>query len=479
MKKTLCYIFCLVMVLSLFGCTAENQSTESSTAETTVATTTAVATTTQIATTTTIEKTTTTKQATTTTGSTGTTKKQPTTTKKAVKFEDVQKTYYAINNGSIRTAPYDDAKIESRMSRGQAIFVVAKGDNGWWKVKIKDSIRYVWYENLSDKKPTTAKQTLAPTRQKSGSGNVPSKWDDPVTKSTPRKNVDGVLVCGKTAYEHYGFSSGAGDNYASTINRAANLLSGKANVYDIIIPTSIGVMLPSDVRAALGDYDQKKAINYMYGKMNGKVHKVNIYDTLLAHNDEYLYFHSDHHWTARAAYYAYAEYMKAKGATPKALSSYDTICFDGFKGTFYDRVGGGIKVDTCVAYYPDSNTSFYFADSKGNKTNWHVIQDVSNWASSSKYNCFIGGDNAFSEITNNSRSDGGNALVIKESFGNAFVPFLVDHYKHVYIVDYRYYSAMTISKFVDTYKIKDVVFINNIGAASSYNKVSWIADFVG
>ena len=31
---------------------------------------------------------------------------------------------------------------------------------------------------------------------------------------------------------------------------------------------------------------------------------VDIFDTLYAHRDEYLYFRTDHHWTQLAAYYA-------------------------------------------------------------------------------------------------------------------------------------------------------------------------------
>jgi len=78
-------------------------------------------------------------------------------------------------------------------------------------------------------------------------------------------------------------------------------------------------------------------------------------------------------------------------------------------------------------------------ESKGEKK-WNIINDVSDYAPGVKYSCFIGGDNPFSWINNPDITDGSSCVVIKESYGNAFVPFLVDHYQMVYVVDYRYYE---------------------------------------
>ena len=55
--------------------------------------------------------------------------------------------------------------------------------------------------------------------------------------------------------------------------------------------------------------------------------------------------------------------------------------------------------------------------------NYNIITDVSDWNKSSKYSAFIGGDNPYSQIHNPERTDGSSCVVIKESFGNAFVPF--------------------------------------------------------
>ncbi|MDY4742324.1 MAG: DHHW family protein, partial [Lachnospira sp.] len=101
---------------------------------------------------------------------------------------------------------------------------------------------------------------------------------------------------------------------------------------------------------------------------------------------------------------------------------------------------------------------------------YNIVTDVSGWNTTSKYSAFIGGDNAYTEINNPAIMDGSSVLVIKESFGNAFVPFLVENFQNVYVIDYRYYDG-TVSELVDKYNIENVVFVNNISITSTQGRV--------
>lgn len=95
------------------------------------------------------------------------------------------------------------------------------------------------------------------------------------------------------------------------------------------------------------------------------------------------------------------------------------------------------------------------------KYDWPVIYDVSNYNAGLKYSTFIASDNPYTEIENKDLSDGSSCIVVKESFGNAFIPFLVDHYQTVYVVDYRYWTG-SISKLAQDKKVNDVLFLNNL-----------------
>ena len=318
-------------------------------------------------------------------------------------------------------------------------------------------------------------ETAAPT-----DGSSPAEETTATTAATTlptQKDVSGeqtqtlgaVLVVGDTGYEYYNFVRSVADQYATLVSRLGTRLQGVSTVYDMVVPTSIDITLQDSVRAGLSTSDQGQAIEYLYGSMIN-VTPVNLYDTLKSHRDEYLYFRTDHHWTALGAYYGYEQFAKAKGVEPVSLDRYTTKEFPDFLGAFYSDTGKSPALaqnpDTVVAYEPFNNTTMTFTDRNGKETPWQVITDVSGWASSSKYNTFIGGDNPYTHIVNNDLSDGSSCVVIKESFGNALIPFLIPHYQDIHVIDYRYYKQ-SIVDFCKNNQTQDVLFINNMSATRS------------
>ena len=101
-----------------------------------------------------------------------------------------------------------------------------------------------------------------------------------------------------------------------------------------------------------------------------------------------------------------------------------------------------------------------FEAKDGSTVNWHIISDVSSYDAAQKYSCFAAGDQSLATIDNPALSDGTAALIIKESYGNAFVPFLTDHYDKVYVADYRH-TNRNLLQFVKDNGISDVIFLNN------------------
>ena len=56
--------------------------------------------------------------------------------------------------------------------------------------------------------------------------------------------------------------------------------------------------------------------------------------------------------------------------------------------------------------------------------------------------------------------------MIKDSYGCAFTPLLVDNFEHLYVIDFRY-SSENIPAFVRDRGIQNVVFVNNISLAGT------------
>lgn len=278
------------------------------------------------------------------------------------------------------------------------------------------------------------------------------------------KVVNGVAVVGNSAYELFTYRESSAKAYAKAVNALAKDLDGKAEVYDMVIPLSSGITFPDNLVDKIDSTNQRDAMLSIMGMMNSQVKSVDIYDALMKHRKEYIYFRTDHHWTALGAYYAYTALCEEMGIEPEKLEEYETREFEGFVGSFYnDTKNESLKKhpDVITAYLPKSEAKMHVTPAKGKDYDWDIIYDVNSYGASLKYSTFIASDNPFTEITNQTLTDESACIVVKESFGNAFVPFLVDHYQHVYVVDYRYWQG-NLAKLAKEKKAKDVILLNNL-----------------
>ena len=275
------------------------------------------------------------------------------------------------------------------------------------------------------------------------------------------------------AYELYGFNRSAAESYTGLVNAVADALSGQVTVYDLAIPTGSGIVLPDDIAEKLPGYtDQGEAIEKIFAMLSDQVVRVNPYDNLMRHRDEYLYFHTDYHWNGRGAYYAYESFCQAKGIAPYTLGQRRQQDFPDFLGALYYNDSGKDPVlagnpDTVEAFHPHSpNAKMRYTDHKGNTYPWDIIMDVSGWASGSQYSTFAAGDNPYSVFENPDVTDGSVAIVVKESYGNALLPYLCDHYSTIYEIDYRYWEGSLV-ELAREKNADDLIFANNLSMIGS------------
>ena len=286
------------------------------------------------------------------------------------------------------------------------------------------------------------------------------------------EKVQGMYVNGDTAYQLYAFNQQNTDSYISLINKFATQVKGKANVYDMVVPLHYQIALSRDTAAKYGASDCDAAISYIYNSLNGSVKTIDTLPNLAAHNDEYLYYRTDHHWTARGAYYAYEAFCQVKGITPTPLSNYQRLQFDGFLGTLYSEAGQPSTMksnpDYVEAFVPIGTNRADVYNADGTYYDWFAVvyTGADKYSAGEKYTCFIAGDQPLTKIHNPNISDGSSIVVVKESYGNAFVPFLVDSYEDVYVIDYRKWSG-NLANFVIQNDIDDVLFLNVVNVTST------------
>lgn len=333
-------------------------------------------------------------------------------------------------------------------------------------------------------KPTgTPKPTATPKPTSSGyvePPHHPQPEHDSVPRLTsksgrysfyPDVNLFKVDNC---AYEQSFYVDSAARKYAQLINYAADALAGKTRVYSLIIPTKFGVILPDDIAAKIPGYvDTESKIQTAFSYMNSNVKKVACCHDLRLHRDEFVYFRTDHHWTALGAYYAYRAFCRAKGISHIKLTDRREVRFSGFLGSAWSISGKDhdlLPKENVYAYYPRGDVEMVVYDENGNGRVKPVISNVAG------YMCFAGGDNPLTVFTNDSVSSG-TLIIIKESFGNALLPLLADHYHKIYEIDYRYWKGNVID-LANEVGATDLVFANNFAIISSNSKIGQIAKIV-
>ncbi len=297
------------------------------------------------------------------------------------------------------------------------------------------------------------------------------------------EGFEGMYLNGDTAYQLYFFNKQNSDSYVALINKFAARVEGKAQVYDMIVPLHYQIALSKETVNKYGASDCKEAIDYMYGNLSDGIVSVDTLPNLIAHNDEYLFFRTDHHWTAKGAYYAYLAFCEEKGIEPTALEDYQRLQFNGFLGTFYANAKQPTAMkqnpDYVEAFVPMGTNEEVVYDSNGNKIAEYAIvyTKADKYDAGKKYTAFIGGDQPLIEIHNPNIKNGSSIVVVKESYGNAFVPFLVDSYEYVYVIDYRQWSG-DLADFVVTNGIDDVLFLNVVSNTSTSARLKELSQII-
>ena len=388
-------------------------------------------------------------------------------------YTDMDKTMYAINAVNVRDLPSTDGTKIGAIGKGESVQVTGKcNETNWYRISYAGGVAYVAASYFSEEKP---KEEVPPenTDTKYIEGDVSNT--NPDADEIFGKMHGTVLVIGKAGYETIGYSDSSATDYAQIITDLANALDGYSKVYSIPIPKSSGIQYDDAYQNVVHKTNQGTTIDKLLGKMGDKVVKVDVFETMWEHRNEYLYFRTDHHWTQTGAYYAYTEFCKAKGITPKLMNEYKQVVAHGYVGSYYNySKQDGVAYapfkrypDTVYTYSPISNATMTITDRNGKSYNWPIVSDLT--GKKGTYNCFIGGDNPYSIIKNKDVTDGSSCIVVKESFGNAFVPLLVDQYETVHIIDARYWKGDLVT-FAKENNVQDVIMINNLSAIFSKDR---------
>lgn len=171
-----------------------------------------------------------------------------------------------------------------------------------------------------------------------------------------------------------------------------------------------------------------------------------------------LYYRTDHHWTTDGSYIAFMEAAKAMELDTSEIGyDYYALAND-FSGTLAAKSGFSVKKDTIKAFIDNSNVQYVVEYTEEAKKTASVY-DEQKLKSNDKYAVFFGGNHTQVKIRTNSNSER-RLLVIKDSYANSFVPFLIPYYREIVMVDPRYYSD-NMREMMKSEGIGEVLFLYN------------------
>ena len=310
-------------------------------------------------------------------------------------------------------------------------------------------------------------------------GPDPAPTPDPasgvVFDPNAARQINAAIYFGDSAYEMYNLGRTAAEEYSRVLSKAADRYAGQCRLFSIICPNSGGIVLSYDIYDQLYLIRQGEAIEHFYTNKSDNLIPVYIYDTLRAHNSEYLYFRTDHHWTALAAWYAYEQWCEAAGFTPVPLSEYTEHVFPGFLGSYYRtslNKDMAANPDTVYAYDPPGNITARSHAMGGNWVEHGCVVDKSGDSYEKKYLSFLNGDHYVTEIINNDIEDDSACLVIKDSYANPFVIYLSQHYHTVVVRDWHYDNP--VSPIVKEYGIDDIIVLTELVQAQGNDMLTML-----
>lgn len=229
----------------------------------------------------------------------------------------------------------------------------------------------------------------------------------------------------------------ASDQMGRNITAIRNFVSSTdRDVYIAVAPTSTWIN-QDELPKGMPVLDEASSSNDLSLALKDipNAHMIRLYDRLDSHRDEQLYYRTDHHWTTRGAGYAYEEIAEAMGLEWQDISRYEMHVAGDFRGTHYAKYKGiGVTADE-IQYYDVPIDELVLE-----KKTVHDLYDKEKLDGYDKYALFMYGNDPKYEV-HAAKGSGRSLIVLKDSYANCLIPYLVMNYDSITVLDLRYFGG--------------------------------------
>lgn len=261
------------------------------------------------------------------------------------------------------------------------------------------------------------------------------------------------------------------DNSIAAINRYKEEFGKGKQVAMMLVPTAAEIY-----RESYNPYapvlDQTQFIQDVYGRLKN-VDTVDVYTSLNAAQNSYIYYRTDHHWTSYGAYIGYAALSKTLGYNPIGSDMFNVEhASNEFLGTTYSKVLVGERMADTIDLY-------YYADKDvveevevftgGNTQRYQSIFFREHLNTKDKYATYLGTNQPIVTVRTNV-NNGQKLLMFKDSYSHELIQFLCQHYEEITLMDMRYINQ-DFSQLVDPNDYTQTLFVYNVGSFVNENSL--------
>ncbi len=235
--------------------------------------------------------------------------------------------------------------------------------------------------------------------------------------------------------------------------------------YFILIPSSSEIYEDQLPINAVKD-NQRQLISETYSALSTGIRYVDACSILSSLKEEYIYYRTDTHWTSYGAYAVYQSAIHKMGFTAipynRYVVSHVRTDFRGdlYKNTLYNDIKpdvldrytyeNGARIVSITAHYADGTT-----EDRGTS-----LYDEAALDSENMYRFYLGAPSVMLEIRTDLENDK-RLLIYKDDFAECMIPFLIQHYSEICVVDLNESMDVT-QRLADPAKFTQILFLSSM-----------------
>ena len=257
------------------------------------------------------------------------------------------------------------------------------------------------------------------------------------------------------------------------VDEMLGLINGLAAEYEninvsfMLAPTAMSIY--EDKLPYTAETTQLTTIDKIASKLDENVNYVDVYKAIYSARAVEMYYKTDHHWTSRAAFVAFGEYVNSLGIEYAKDDYAFYVVTNDFQGTCASGSGIYETTDTIEICVPMDSVGSYVVNYVDEMYKTASLFESDKLEIKDKYQVFMGGNHSQVDVTTNAGT-GRNLLLIKDSYGNCMVPILTKHFDKIIVIDPRYFSG-DIYEVMMTYRINEILFMYNVNSFVTDNSL--------